>query len=386
MEAMLALRRIADHRVDIELVSSETAFHHRPLSVAEPFGLGEVEELPLEDFARSHGAHYRRAAISSVDVARKEVSTDSGATLSYDALVLATGARAREAVAGALTFRGSEDTEALRALLSEIVRGEVSRVAFVLPAGANWPVPLYELAVMTAAHLKRLSQVGAELTLVTHEGSPLELFGDRAAAAAAELLSTMDIGFVGRAYGRDFADRRLRLVPEGELAVDRVVAMPRLDGPALPGLPATPTGFIPTDRHGRVRGAPDVYAAGDVIDFPIKQGGLAAEQADAVAQSIAAWAGVPLEAEPFRPVLRGQLLTGAAPLFLRADLAGGRGQTSEVSSTPLWWPPTKLAGKHLGPALTAAGIGPPPPQLSPHAVSVTIDLDEVPIDAVPRGR
>jgi sulfide:quinone oxidoreductase len=169
----------------------------------------------------------------------------------------------------------------------------------------------------------------------------------------------------------------LRWAPAGELAVDRVVALPQLEGPRLAGLLHDAEGFLPTDLHGRVRGVLDVYAAGDVTAFPVKQGGLAAEQADAVAESIAAWAGVALTPTPFRPVLRGKILTGGVPLYVRTEPAGGRGDVSDVSPRPLWWPPTKVAGRFLAPALGGAGLDPVsslPSGAAPLAIQV--DLEE----------
>jgi hypothetical protein len=68
---------------------------------------------------------------------------------------------------------------------------------------------------------------------------------------------------------------RGRLVVDGAGAVptDRVITLSRLAGPALAGLPHDESGFIPTDPHDRVQVAPDVYAAGDITTFPLKQGG-----------------------------------------------------------------------------------------------------------------
>jgi len=66
-----------------------------------------------------------------------------------------------------------------------------------------------------------------------------------------------------------------------------VVALPQLEGPRLPGLPADGLGFIQIDEHARVVGLDDVYAAGDATDFPIKQGGIATQQADAAVEMIA---------------------------------------------------------------------------------------------------
>jgi sulfide:quinone oxidoreductase len=93
-----------------------------------------------------------------------------------------------------------------------------------------------------------------------------------------------------------------------------------------------------------------VFAAGDVTQFPVKQGGLAAQQADCAAASIAALAGADIEPEPFRPVLRGALLTEWAPRYLRASYGEA---TGTVARSILWWPPAKVAGRHLAPYLAS---------------------------------
>ena len=96
------------------------------------------------------------------------------------------------------------------------------------------------------------------------------------------------------------AQGRLRLAPGGEiLEVERIVTLPRLAGPSVPGLPSDAEGFLVTDAHARVQDVRDVYAAGDVTAFGVKQGGIACQQADAAAADIAARAGAPLEPAPF---------------------------------------------------------------------------------------
>jgi sulfide:quinone oxidoreductase len=105
-----------------------------------------------------------------------------------------------------------------------------------------------------------------------------------------------------------------------------------------------------------------VLAAGDATTFPIKQGGLATQQADAAAAAIAQDIGAAVEPRPFVPVLRGLLLTSGAPLYLRAELdARGERRTGqarrlrgEVSARALWWPPGKVAGRYLAPYLSTA--------------------------------
>jgi len=125
-----------------------------------------------------------------------------------------------------------------------------------------------------------------------------------------------------------------------------VIALPLIDGPRVPGLPSDESGFIPIDSHARVRGVEDVYAAGDGTNFPIKQGGIATQQADAAAEHIAGRAGADIEPGPFRPVLRGKLLTGRGSRFLRHELGGGADEGT-ASDFKLWFPPTKVSGKYL---------------------------------------
>jgi sulfide:quinone oxidoreductase len=132
------------------------------------------------------------------------------------------------------------------------------------------------------------------------------------------------------------------------------VTLPRLEGQPIEGVPRDASGFVPVDEFGRVRLLAGVFAAGDITAFPIKQGGIAAQAADAAAETIAAEAGAPVSARPFRPVLRGLLLTGATPRFMRAELVGGRGDSSVVSSEPLWWPPGKIVGRYLAPVLASS--------------------------------
>jgi CBS domain-containing protein len=125
-----------------------------------------------------------------------------------------------------------------------------------------------------------------------------------------------------------------------------------------------------------VVGVPDVYAAGDVTSFPIKQGGLAAQQAEAAAEAIAADLGADLTARPFRPLLRGLLLTGGRPQYLSRDLAGGAGDAFALSEEPLWWPPAKIVGRYLGPFLAArAGVEAPHATMPPPRGAIAVDVD-----------
>ena len=72
--------------------------------------------------------------------------------------------------------------------------------------------------------------------------------------------------------------------------------------------------------------------------------------------------------------MRGLLLTGAAPHFLWADLAGDRAEASTVAPQPLWWPPGKIAGGRLARFLHAEGLPVPPPPGGPGTIPVELAL------------
>ena len=376
LEALLALRELAEERVEIELLAAEPQFWYRPLAVAEPFGLGEVHGLDLGLVADDVGAGLTLGELQGLDADAHVARTAAGAELEYDVLLVAIGARPVAAVPGAFTFRGPADTAAFRSLVDELVSGRIDRVAFALPGGAGWPLPLYELALHTSAFLRDRG-TEAELVLVTPEDAPLELFGPDAAEAVAALLEERGVEIRPHSYPVGFDGELLSLKPEGAIAVDRVVALPRLEGPEIEGLPRDAHGFIPIDLHARVHALADVFAAGDATSFPVKQGGLATQQADAAAEAIADLAGADIVPQPFRPILRGLILTGGAPLFARAELTGS-GHPFSSGTDALWWPPGKIAGRYLAPYLAerAGAILTPPSELG--AVSVDVELEGVP--------
>jgi len=376
LEAALALRALAGELLEVALVAPETEFVYRPLAVAEPFQVGEARRFPLRRLTEAAGAELIRASVRSVDGERRMVVTSDGTVLRYDALLLALGARPVSSIPGALTFRGPADEEAFSALLHGARAGEVKRLVFALPQGASWPLPLYELALLTAVHLADAGVSDVEIAFVTPEERPLQLFGGAASEAVAELLELHGIDHHADVTPVAVDGRALRVLPNERIKADRVVALPRLEGPRLEGVPHDKNGFVPTDLNGLVRGLDDVYAAGDLTDFPVKQGGIAAQQADAAAESIAAAAGAPIEPRPFRPVLRGLLLTGLTPRYLWGVPGSVR---SAADTEPLWWPPAKIVGRYLAPFLASQlHISESPPPAGESSVAVDVDLSLVP--------
>ncbi len=374
LETCLALRDLAGDRVTCSLLTPEEEFVYRPMAVAEPFARGRVQHHRLGAIAGQLEIELIHGALASVDDPARLAITDDGRQLPYDALVVAIGARTEPAYRRALTWTPEQDAEVFGGLLRDIEEGYVKRVAFVIPLAAAWPLPAYELALMTAWEAKSMGHDDVEITIYTPEDAPLAMFGAAAIAAVREDLD--EVGIVVETGSHVVAHDGHPLVAEPgarSLADSRVVALPRATGWALPGLPHDTRGFIQCDAHGKVVGTAAVWAAGDATSFPVKQGGLAAQQADAVAEAIAADAGAPVRPRPFQPVLRGVLLTGRGKAWLRGPHDDDPGAAERRA---LFWPPTKIAGRYLSPYLLALSetVG-QAPEPEGHAVELDLERD-----------
>src|SRR6185295_8442091 len=122
--------------------------------------------------------------------------------------------------------------------------GVAQHAVFAVPTGTSWSLPLYDLALSTAARLRTLGVATAQLTFTTPEQSPLELFGNQASGRVAELLAESGVDLVVNAHARAIEDGELVLVPERRVRADRVVTLPRLAGPRVAGLPHDADGFL----------------------------------------------------------------------------------------------------------------------------------------------
>ncbi len=351
LETVLALHDLADTQLRLTLIAPEPDFVLRPMAVAVPFSRGHAAALPLADVMIEHGGEFVRGAVQRVDTDARTVTLTTGREVAYDALVLAPGASAVPAFAHALTF-GAHPT-ALNDILADLEQGWARSVAFVVPPGCSWPLPLYELALMTAGDIWSMNIDNAEVHVVTPEREPLEIFGAQASSAVAQLLDRAGITLHRGARAQIPRSGHVQFGPDREIEVDCIVAMPALEGPDLDGVPSDAHGFIPVDDDGLVDGLDDVYAVGDATNRPIKQGGLACQQADVTAARIARRAGADIDVPALRQVLHGHLLTGDGERVLRRAPEDPEGS---ATNRPLKWTPTKISGRHLSPYLVAKGI------------------------------
>jgi sulfide:quinone oxidoreductase len=339
LEGLLALQDLAGDRVHISLLTPARHLTYRAWSVAEPFGSEPARRYDWEHIAHDRGVRWIPDLVEAIRPDVREVDTRDGPSVPYDALLLAVGARPEPALAGAISFAGPRDVLAVRETIEALTPGRPHTIAFVAMAGTAWTLPLYELALMTAEYGRRRG-LDLEIEVISSESAPLGMFGAEARAAVRRRLGDAGVRFRAGTVPTEYADGKLRLELEGPLDVDLVIALPHLRGTQLPGLPHDSGGFVPVDGYGRVRGVERVWAVGDMTARPLKQGGLAAQQADVAAADIAAQlAGGEIEVHPYEPKLQGMLLTGTDPLYLERDLHSG--------------PQQKVVGAHLGPYLEA---------------------------------
>jgi sulfide:quinone oxidoreductase len=354
LEGALALRALGGERASVTLVAPNREFVYRPMTVREPFGYALARRYPLDEIARDIGVELSVEHFRSLDPARNVMQTSTGRRFPYDALLLALGARRSERFKHAVTLDDSRMDDQLHGLIQDVEGGYARHLAFIVPSRTPWPLPIYELALMTAARAFD-ANLDLSVTIVTPEDAPLAIFGSAASTEVARRLEARGIRVLTSARCEVDQPGHLLIHPgPRELRADRIVALPELYGPSVPGVPTdSEGGFIPVDAHAKVRRLERVYAAGDATDFAIKHGGIAAQQADVAASSIAALAGADVEPQRFHPVIRGILLGPDKPLYLSAHVTGGHGSASEVSETPLWSPPTKISAKYLADYLDA---------------------------------
>jgi sulfide:quinone oxidoreductase len=352
VEGLLRLRRLVGDAFEITLVAPADELRYRPVAVQEPFSRPGVRRYPLRRIAQRTDAEWVQDGLEWVDPDEQLVHTAEGRSLPYDGLLVAVGARVTTPYEHVTVFDDARPDETYQGLVQDVEGGYTRSVALLLPDGPAWPLPVYELALMTAERAWSMNMQDLSIHLVTPEPAPLAAFGAEASNAVAELLQDSKIDLHIGSLAEVPESRQLVVRPsDTRLEPGRIVAMPRIVGPGIRDLPTAKDGFIPIDDRCRVIGMGErVFAAGDAVSFPVKQGGLGAQMADVAAEGIAALAGAKVEPAPLRPVLRGVLYTGREPLFLTARYADD-GVESEVSHEQAWPADEKIVAEELGPFL-----------------------------------
>ena len=359
IEAALALRELAGDRTAVTIFSPRMDFVYRPYAVGEPFGAARVARYDLRDLAPLCGAEFQLDSIVAVDSEARLITSYDGDTYAYDYLILTQGAKLLWPVPGAATFWGIADEHEVDRALGDLRSGKSRRLAFTMPGAESWPLPMYELALLADTEMKRRGSGHAELTIVTPEDAPLQIFGRRASEMAAGLLAERGIEVVTRTHPVRFEGGRLETVPGRDLEFDDVISLPRLEGRRIRGVPHDADGFVGVDDHCRVLGRERLFAAGDVTSFPVKQGGIATQQADVIAEVIAADLGAAVDPQLFDPLLRAVLWTGEEPCYLEGWIGGGHGESSSFTAEAAWGSSEgKIVGRYLTPFFAKLNAAP----------------------------
>jgi sulfide:quinone oxidoreductase len=362
IEGLLRLHRLAGDHVEVTLLCPSEQLFYRPEAVLEPFTTRRMRHYPIERIAADADARWVRDTLAWVDRTGHRVHTGAGHELSYDALLLAVGGRERTPVEHMDVFADHTASDTYRGILDDIEAGRITRIAYVRPKQPSWPLPLYELALLTA---QRAREVNAhpDIVFITPESQPLHAFGSDASQAMTQLLRDAAITLHTGAHVLMPGPRSLILQPSGiQLYPDRTVTLPTITGPNIRGIPGEAVDrFLSVDEHCRVRQTDGrIFAAGDATDLPLKHGGLGAQQADTAAAGIAHLAGAAGSPEPLRPMIRGMLHTGGNPLYLAAHLIAGQGWRTELYEQPPWAPGEELVTAELGPYLSGLESAAPP--------------------------
>lgn len=358
LEALAALGPTVPRRVIPTVIAGAASFRYRPLLIGEPFGMGYARRYPLDAICADHGAELIADTVVEVMPDMHEVRTAGDLLVPYDVLIVATGACTHPPFQDGITFDREISPEDFDEAMADLGDGLAPHVAIVVPDGVTWTLPAYELALRTASWGRSRHPDSSVVTLLTHEHAPLEAFGATVAREVQDVLDAEQVVLRTGVHPDVVTAAALRAAGQW-IGADRIISLPLLAGPRLSGLPCDEKGFIVTGPLGRVLEAPDVYVAGDAAaGTALKQGGLAAQQADRVVGDIARRCGVRPGAPDEGLILRGVLDTRHGPRFMRAMLSDVEG-SSIFSAEPLWWPPTKVSSKWLAPYLARIDVEQP---------------------------
>lgn len=350
IEAVLALRASGRPDLSLTLVSASPSFHLPPLSALKPFARGHSGDVSLAEFMHAQDGRFIEHRVASVEPARRALVLEDGAELPYDELIVAVGG---QPVKG--TDRGTGfDPDAyntVTGIASDLELGWAGSVAVVLPDGPSWPLPGYEIALQLAQQLGGAEAARGHVHLFIPTEEPLEAFGavvsQRVREALAQAGVTLHAGTAARVVRTGLVERSGGLPP---VPVDRVLAMPRIVGPAIPGLPQDEDGFIVVDDLARVAGTAHVHAAGDGTTQPLKFGAIACQQADVAVADLLAVRGLAPAPAPLAPLLDARLVAGDQEVALHHDPSG-------ANRPPIAWPAGgKIAGRYLTPWVEAQAL------------------------------
>jgi NADPH-dependent 2,4-dienoyl-CoA reductase/sulfur reductase-like enzyme len=271
LHAAQALRK-AGHAGALVVVGDEPALPYDRPPLSKDILAGAVSDDSCALVPAGLDVDWRLGqAAAALDISARELTLDDGSTLDYDALVIATGRRARTLpgpLAGGRTLRSLADAQTLRAALRTGGRLVIVGAGFI--------------GCEVASTARRL---GLEVDVVDLAPHPMPVMGATAAAHAQALHERCGVRFhlgVGVAALEDDGRATTVLLTDGcTLIADHVLlaagSVPNTEWLAGSGV-TLERGCVRCDAHCFAVGATGVVAAGDVAAWPhpAAPGGLAA--------------------------------------------------------------------------------------------------------------
>jgi sulfide:quinone oxidoreductase len=281
------LRRACADEVEIVVVDRDDRHVYQPGLLFVPFGLVDPETIVRSRRAQlHHGIELCLGEVERVDASASAVHLQDGATITYDVLVIASGAALlpveTEGLGGAgwgekvFTFFELESATALATALADFERGNLVVNPVDMPI--KCPVAPLEFCFLADWHLRERGV--RDDVQITHVTSLDGAFTRPVASARlAGLLAAKGIALETEfATGEvDGAGGRLISYDEREVPFDLLVSIPLHGGPAYVARSAglgDELGFVATDpRTLQATVAPNIFALGDATNLPTSKAG-----------------------------------------------------------------------------------------------------------------
>jgi sulfide:quinone oxidoreductase len=282
------LRRIySEAEASITVVDQDDRHVYQPGLLFVPFGLTHSEDIVRPRGRQLHkGIEYVVDAVERVELAEQRVQLARSGSLSYDVLVVATGAVLAPEETEGLTGPGwmdkvftFYDLEGARALGDRLEFFDGGRlVVNVIEMPIKCPVAPLEFCFLADWYFRQLGmRAQVDLTFVTPlDGAFTKPVASRRLGGMLDergirIVTQFNTGQVDGAGGR------LLSYDDREVPFDIAVVVPVHNGAAYversPGL-GDPLGFVPTDEHTLQSSAsPCVFVLGDAASVPASKAG-----------------------------------------------------------------------------------------------------------------
>lgn len=346
LEALRHLHKRLGDQTRLTLVSDRDSFVFRPYLSYLPFGLNPDQiQIDLSDFTTANRVDFIKAQAKALDPVNHTLLTTDG-VLSFDFLVVATGAKMKEAYLPgvrdhAYALWRETDMVLLRGAFERLLRdaeqGATREVIFMAAPGCSWAGPLYESAFMLDTWLTwKAVRAHIRLHVVTPEERLLAPLGAALHDALVAEFERRHIRLHQPALVRSVDDQAVVCRNNERIPFNVLIDAPDYEAPfAWGALPTDERGFLKTILPTRqVQGYPNIYAVGDGSDFPVKQAYLALLQADAAAEHLAARVLDETPAFSFEPTSVWMMEQFDQSLLVHAPLGDASDRAASVEAVP----------------------------------------------------